>query len=152
MEKQIKNKPEINKTQGENKNSSSPKKLDAIDSDKNKLIVIIRISGMVKINRFIEDTLYRMRLRRKYACVVIKPTKDILGMLEKVRHYVAYGEINKETYEKLLKARGKKVDGKLKPFFRLHPPRGGIVSKRPYNLGGVLGPNKEINELVERML
>ncbi len=140
-----------NKKSNEDKGNSSSKKL-IISDNKDKLMVIIRISGMVKVNKLIEDTLYRMRLRRKYSCVVVKPTKDILGMLEKVRHYVSYGEINKETYEKLVKARGKKIDGKLKPFFRLHPPRGGIVSKRQYTRGGVLGPNKEINELVERML
>jgi len=51
-----------------------------------------------------------------------------------------------------LKERGKKVDGELKPFFRLHPPRGGLKnSKEPFPKG-VLGYNKEINELVERML
>ena len=40
----------------------------------------------------------------------------------------------------------------LKPFFRLHPPRGGIKSKIHFPKG-VLGNNKEkINDLVERML
>ena len=116
-----------------------------------KLIAIIRISGMVKVPKDIENALYRLRLRRKYACVVVKPTKDILGMIEKVKYYVAYGEINKETYDKLIKARGKKVGGKLKPFFRLHPPRRGIKSKLQYPKG-VLGKNKEINKLIERML
>ena len=121
-------------------------------SENKELIAIIRIAGMVKVSKDIEDTLYRLRLRRKYVCVVVKPTKDILGMLEKVKYYVAYGEIDKETYDRLVKARGKKVDGKLKPFFRLHPPRKGIKSKLQYPKG-VLGNHKQdINKLIERML
>jgi len=125
----------------ENKPSSSP-------------IAIIRISGMVKVPKVIENTLHRLRLRRKYVCVVIDVNnKDIKGLLEKVKHYVAYGTISKETHDKLIKERGKKdKDGKLKPFFRLHPPRKGIKSKLQYPKG-VLGNNKEdINKLIERML
>ncbi len=117
-----------------------------------KKIAIIRISGMVKVSRDIEDTLYKLRLRRKYSCVVVTLNESLKGMLEKVKYYVAYGEIDKETYDKLLKARGKKVNGKLKPFFRLHPPRKGIKSKLQYPKG-VLGNNKaDINKLIVRML
>ena len=117
-----------------------------------KKIAIIRISGMVKVSRDIENTLYKLRLRRKYSCVVINLNESLKGMLDKVKFYVAYGEIDKETYDKLVKARGKKVNGKLKPFFRLHPPRKGIKSKLQYPKG-VLGNNKkDINKLIERML
>ena len=115
---------------------------------------IIRISGMVKVPKDVENALYRLKLRRKYSCVVINiNTPSVKGLLEKVKYYVAYGEISKDTYNKLVKARGKKnKDGKLKPFFRLHPPRKGIKSKLQYPKG-VLGNNKkDINKLIERML
>jgi large subunit ribosomal protein L30 len=55
----------------------------------------------------------------------------------------------------LVKIRGRKgQDGKLKPFFRLHPPRKGIESKKHFGVGkGVLGNNGDgINDLVLRML
>ena len=43
-------------------------------------------------------------------------------------------------------------DLNIKPFFRLHPPRGGINSKKHFPKG-VLGNNKEqINDLIMRML
>ena len=116
---------------------------------------IIRIRGRVNIDKDIEETLDRLRLKRKYACVVIKGTKEELGMIKKVRNFVAFGEITPEVHEELKKKRGKKgADGKLKPFFRLHPPRGGIESKKHFGVGkGVLGNNKEkINDLVRRML
>ena len=117
---------------------------------------VIRISGMVKLKGTIADTLYRMRLRRKYSCVVFdNPSKEQLGMINKVKDFIAFGQISEETYKKLVEARGKKdTKGELKPFFRLHPPRGGIESKKHFKDGkGVLGNNKEkINELILRML
>lgn len=136
-------KQKANNSQKENKNKPSSSQLTAI----------IRISGMVGVPEHIENALYRLRLRRKYVCVVIDANnKSIQGLLKKVKFCVAYGEISKETHEKLIKSRGKKVDGELKPFFRLHPPRKGIKSKLQYPKG-VLGNNKnDINKLIERML
>ena len=115
------------------------------------MIAIIRIKGQVGLERSIVETLNRLKLRKKYACVVIeKPTKEQLGMVEKVKDFVAYGEINDKTYKELVEKRG----GKIKNFFRLHPPRGGIDSKKHFGVKkGVLGNNKEkINELVGKML
>lgn len=119
------------------------------------MIAIIRIAGDTQLRETIKETFYRMRIRRKYACVVWeKPTNEQMGMLKKVADLVAYGEIDKDTYEELIKKRGKKVNGKLKEFFRLHPPRGGIDSKEHYGQHkGVLGNNKNgINALIRRML
>jgi large subunit ribosomal protein L30 len=136
------------------------------------MICAIRIHGMVGLNKDVVETLYRLRLRKKYSCIVLeKPTKEQLGMIKKVRDFVAFGEINEETYKELKEKRGKMqgtksptsspnksgtkdIKGNLKPFFRLHPPRKGIDSKKHFGVKkGVLGNNKEkINELVLRML
>jgi large subunit ribosomal protein L30 len=120
------------------------------------MICIIRIKGQVGVRKDIEETLFRMRLRRKYACIVInKPDEVQLGMIKKLRDFIAYGKISEDVYKELVKKRGiKDKDGKLKPFFRLHPPRKGIESKKHFGVGkGVLGDNGEkINELVLRML
>lgn len=140
-----------------------------------KIICVIRISGKVGYNKKIVETLNRLRLRRKYSCVVIvNPSKNQEGMIEKVRSNVAYGEISEPLFLKLIESRGQFIDKKkktdlkkafeglkkggkyeelnLKPFFRLHPPRKGIKSKEHFPKG-VLGNNKEkINDLVERML
>jgi len=138
------------------------------------MICIIRIRGETKIDGHVKETFDRLRLRRKYSCIVINPNKEQTGMIKKLEDFVAFGEISKDILEKLIDARGqrinkeKKVDSKkaaeelekgkkyenlnLKPFFRLHPPRGGIKSKVHFPKG-VLGNNKEkINELVLRML
>jgi len=119
-------------------------------------IAIIRIKGQTGLQKDVIETLERLRLKKKYVCVVLEnPTVIQLGMLKKVRDFVAYGEISDDVYKNLVKERGKKdTEGKLKPYFRLHPPRGGIDSKQPFGVRkGVLGNNKkEINKLIERML
>jgi len=139
------------------------------------MILVIRISGLVDMNEKAEQMLYRLRLRRKYSAVLLKPTVENQKILQQIRNFVAFGDISKETLVELIKKRGiskvktKKLDAEsvilniekkhasdwdIKPFFRLHPPRGGIDSKKHFGVdAGVLGDNKEqINELVRRML
>ena len=138
------------------------------------MIIVIRISGMVEIPKDVQETLFRMRLRRKYSAILLKDNEDTHKLLQKVRNFVAYGTIDEETLISLLEKRGqasdkKKIDAKkvaselekkdlealnIKPFFRLHSPRGGIDSKVHFPIRkGVLGDNKEkINDLVRRML
>ncbi len=112
------------------------------------MICVIRITGRVKLNKKIKESLDRLKLGKKYSCVVLEPTKDNIGMVSSVKNFVAFGEINDDTYKQLLEKRKTKI----KNFFRLHPPRGGINSKLHFPKG-VLGDNKDkINELVKRML
>ncbi len=141
------------------------------------MIAIIRIIGEVGVNRDLKETLDRLRLKRKYSCVVLSsPSKQHEGMIKKLKDSVAYGEIDSETFEKLIEKRGKQIDKKkkidskkvveeimkgkkfedlnVKPFFRLHPARGGMNTKRHFGKEkGVLGNHgKEINKLLERMI
>lgn len=120
----------------------------------NKKIAVIRIKGKIGLKKDIVETLKRLRLTKKYTCVVIPDKKEYLGMIKKVKDCVAYGEIDEETYKELVEKRGKKdVQGNLKPFFRLSPARGGIKTKLHFSRGGVLGNHKEkINKLIMRML
>jgi len=138
------------------------------------MILVIRISGHVEMRKDFEETLFRMRLRKKYSAVLLKETKDSQPLLQAVRNFVAFGKVDPKTMEELISKRGKSLDNKIKkidskkiaeiiekdgiekagikPFFRLHPPRKGIDSKSHYPKG-VLGDNGDkINELVRRML
>lgn len=144
------------------------------------MIAIIRILGLVGVNKHVEATLERLRLKRRYACVIVPETPEINGMLEKTRAKIAYGRIDKETLKLLILKRGKlpgnkPVDTKkisesaveeifsgkkklkdfgMKPFFRLHPPVGGFKkSTKQFYPKGMLGNHGEkINELIRRML
>ena len=112
------------------------------------MICVIRIKGQVKLSKEVNETLNRLKLRKKYSCVILEPTKENLGMIKKVGNQVAFGEISESMYKKLVEKRKTKI----KNFFRLHPPRGGIKSKVHFPKG-ILGDNKDkINELLERML
>lgn len=139
------------------------------------MILVIRISGMVDVPPRIKEGLNRLRLRRKYVAVLLKSTPENLKLLIRLRNYVAYGDIDKETLCLLIEKRAlpkpntKKPSTEkiieqfekssrnldIKPFFRLHPPRGGIDSKKHFGVtkNAVLGDNKKnINALVRRML
>jgi len=138
------------------------------------MILIIRIKGLVEVPEKINEALSRLRLRRKYSAVLVKPTEETLKLLQILRNYIAYGEISKEDMILLLEKRGKLIKGKkvdaktavehldkksledigFKPFFRLHPPRGGIDSRLHIGVKrGVLGNHKDkINELMRKML
>lgn len=117
------------------------------------MIAIIRIRGQINLEEKQKETLSRLRLRKKYSCVVLEnPNEAQMGMIKKSRNFISYGEISEETHKKLLSARGEKdKEGNLKPFFRLHPPRGGANTKLHYPKG-ILGENKKMDELILRML
>lgn len=140
------------------------------------MIAVVRITGNVNLRKDIKETFDRLKIRRKYSCVVLKGTAIEKGMIKKLRDFVAFGEIKKEVLANLIEKRGKLIDKTkkldvkkiiegfekgskfdnlgIKPYFRLHPPRKGIDTKKHFGVGrGVLGDNKDkINELIERML
>ena len=76
-------------------------------------IAIIRIRGETKIRKDIKDTLAMLRLYKKNTCVIIDIRKDLIGMLKKVKDYVTWGELDKETLKLLLEKRGL-LPGKVK--------------------------------------
>lgn len=124
-----------------------------------KYLAAIRIRGPVSVNFPIKDTITMLNLHRKNYCVVYKSSASILGMLRKSKDYITFGEISAELYEKLKKERGEKDPkdpAKLKPFFRLQPPRGGFERKGikvPFSMGGALGDRKDkMGELIEKMI
>ncbi len=118
------------------------------------MIAVIRIKGLIGIPKDIKETLNKLRLRRKYTCVVLEEKKDIMGMIEKVRNYVAYGKLSEDELKELVEKRGRKIRGEkeYKPFFRLHPPRGGIKSKIHYPKGVLGNHGDKIGLLLRRML
>ena len=63
------------------------------------MICIIRIRGEVNVDEKVKETLSRLRLRRKYSCVIINPNKEQMGMIKKMRDFIAFGEISKSTLE-----------------------------------------------------
>mgnify|MGYP000288818298 CR=1 FL=1 len=132
------------------------------------MIAVIRIRSMINASKEIRDTLKMLNLHKINSCTIIRKNPSYKGMLQKVKDYVTWGEIDDETLRLLLeRAKVENVDeavkklkegAKLKeitnPCIRLHPPRKGYKSiKKPFKLGGSAGyRGKAINDLIRRML
>ena len=68
---------------------------------------VIRVRGSVNVKGDIKDTLKMLRLHRVNHCVILPNTKTYVGMLQKVKDYVTWGEIEPETLAKLIIHRGR---------------------------------------------
>ena len=146
------------------------------------MYAVVRIRGSVGTRKDLEDTLKMLRLKSVNHCVVVPETKQYLGMLKKAKDFITWGKIDKKILSSLLEKRGKidkkslkeitKFDSfdefadalikdkvklkdfkKIKPIFRLNPPRHGYKATRlPYPKGSLGDRKDKINELLERMI
>lgn len=142
------------------------------------MYAVIRIRGTVNVTPKIKKGLVMMNLRRANNLSLWKEDANSLGMINKVKDYVAFGKINDETLKELIAKKAKpsvlmeKVDAKkafeeikkgkslkeagIRNVFTMAPPHGGFERKGikvPFKLGGALGNRgEEINELIKRMI
>ncbi len=154
------------------------------------LLAIIRIRGTVDVPPKVMKTLEMLNLSRKFTAVIYPDNETIKGMLNVVKDWVTWGEVNKEVLKELILKRGRlwgerkvseesikeitgkeidelidelfagnvgwhKLSPKVKPVFRLHPPKGGFKGsiKKPFKSGGELGyRGSRINDLLKRMI
>jgi len=126
-----------------------------------KRMAIVRVSGEIRIKKEFEDTLRMLNLSKKHMCVVVDGTPSMIGMIKKIKDFVTWGEASDEIVTLLKEKRQemtKNKEGKQipKPFYRLHPPRGGYErkgTKVAYVKGGALGYRAEkINDFIKRMI
>jgi large subunit ribosomal protein L30 len=119
-------------------------------------IAIIRIRGTDDVKSTIESTMRMLKLHKKHTCSVYPKTDSLMGMLDKIKDYTTYGEIDDETYKLLVEKRGMIKAGKPVNYFHLNPPRGGFERrgiKNPFSDKGALGYRKEkINILLKKMI
>ena len=150
--------------------------------------LVVRIKGEADVPHWAEMTLRLLKLEKKYRATIIPSRENVPGMLNKVKHYIAWKEIDVEMATELLNKKGRRTgykritssnirqtgyrtidalasalaDGStsmtkiksIKPWFALAPPRHGFrkSTKRMYGQNGVLGQNKDLDELVRRMI
>jgi ribosomal protein L30/L7E len=111
------------------------------------MILVLRIAGRVKNKAKDNETLKRLKLGRKFACVLVDEKDGVrMGMVRAVGHIVAYGPVSDEFVKSM---KGRLKDG----VYHLHPPRGGFKkSSRLPTPKGILGKHDDIAKLVRRML
>jgi large subunit ribosomal protein L30 len=120
-------------------------------------IAIILIRNTTRAPFAIRDTLAMLNIDRKFTLTMVSKNDTMMGMLDKVKDYVTFGEIDEETHKLLVEKRGQKDPaGKIKKHFHLSPPRGGFERKgikQGFENGGALGyRGNKINALIKRML
>ena len=70
-------------------------------------LAAIQIRGGIMMSSEIKDTLNLLKLTRKNSCVVVDNNPIYLGMLVKLKDFITWGEIDKDTLKNLLEKRGK---------------------------------------------
>ena len=112
-------------------------------------IAVVLVRGLIRANAAVQDTLYMLKLRKKNQCVIINKSPQSAGMIQKVKDYVTWGEVDAETLTAL---EGKMENGSA----HLQPPRKGYGRKGikiPFSNRGALGYRGEkINDLLKRMI
>ncbi|MCD6428297.1 MAG: 50S ribosomal protein L30 [Desulfurococcales archaeon] len=76
------------------------------------LYAIIRIRGTVDVHPKVESTLRMLRLVRKFHAVLYPKNPTIDGMLEVVKDWVTWGEIERDVLKELILKRGRLVGNK----------------------------------------
>lgn len=141
-------------------------------------IVIVRVRGTRKMPPKIKNTLDLLNLNKPNHCIIVEGNPAIMGMVNIIRDYVAFGNADENLIFNLLMKRaekgstlfkklkkkeeimhianeifnGKKINEFVDPVFRLHPPRKGYKNIKKAYPEGDLGKRDDIASLVKRMM
>lgn len=150
--------------------------------------LVVRMRGTVNVPFWALTTLKNLYLNKRFSATLVPETSDYLGMLRKIKEWVAWSKADSEIVKTLIEKRGKKIiqldsqkegqkkdeykgidelvnvivndkikfsdQNNIKPWFSLNPPKGGFKkkSKKQFTDGGILGNNKDLLEIVKRMV
>ena len=141
-----------------------------------ELLVVVRVRGSINLSQDMKRTFEQLNLNNKNWCIISKKEPSAVGMINKVKDYVTWGEISDEVLKQLVEKRGDlyksrvedskskinynkyvELNGKkYKKVFRLSPPKKGYGRKgikHPFSQGGALGYRADkIKDLLERMM
>jgi large subunit ribosomal protein L30 len=115
------------------------------------MIAAVRIRGPIGIRKEVKDTLKMLNLHKKHFCVLLDNNPEKVGMLQKAKDFITWGEVSDEVVSELKSKRDKG-----KKWFSLNSPKGGFERKgikTPHTRGGALGYRKDkINDLIKKMI
>lgn len=80
--------------------------------EERKRLAVIRMRGRVNVRKTTEDTLQMLNLFRRFNCVIIDDRPSYQGMLQKIKDWATWGEIDSATVELLLTKRGEMSETK----------------------------------------
>lgn len=74
-----------------------------------KAFLVVRIKGQADVPHWAVTTLKLLKLDKKFRATIIPAKENTLGMLNKIKHYVSWQEIDISTTKELLDKRGRKA-------------------------------------------
>ncbi|KAF6243177.1 50S ribosomal protein L30 [Nitrosopumilus sp. b1] len=73
-----------------------------------KAYLVVRIKGQVDVPYWAEHTLKLLKLEKRYRATIIPAKENTLGMLNKVKHYVSWQEVDTGLAKELLDKKARK--------------------------------------------
>jgi len=73
-----------------------------------KAFLVVRIKGQVNVPYWAKTTLVLLKLEKKFRATIIPAKDNTLGMLNKVKHYVSWKEVDASMAKELLDKKGRK--------------------------------------------
>jgi len=70
--------------------------------------LVVRIKGQVDVPHWAKTTLRLLKLEKKYRATIIPAKENTLGMLNKVKHYVSWQEVDSTLAKELLDKKARK--------------------------------------------
>lgn len=67
-----------------------------------KAYLVVRIKGQVDVPHWAQTTLKLLKLEKKYRATIIPAKENTLGMLNKIKHYVSWVEVDSTLAKELL--------------------------------------------------
>ena len=85
---------------------------------------VLRLRGKGDLRREVKDTLRLLHLTRQNHCAIVPQDPTYRGMLQLVKDYVTWGEVDPEVLAKLLLKRGRQVGDRPidDAFVKSHSP------------------------------
>ena len=75
-------------------------------------LALIRLRSGIRAKGEVRDTLAMLRLHRINHLVLVDDNPSYRGMVQKVKDYITWGEIDRETLAKLIRKRGRLIGNK----------------------------------------
>ncbi|QQG39244.1 MAG: 50S ribosomal protein L30 [Candidatus Woesearchaeota archaeon] len=70
-------------------------------------LAIIRIRGQIGLSKPVRDTFKMLRLYKKNNCVIVEASPTYFGMIQRLKDFITWGEIDQETVKLLIKERAR---------------------------------------------
>jgi large subunit ribosomal protein L30 len=73
-----------------------------------KGVLVVRIKGQADVPHWATTTMKLLKLEKKYRATIIPAKETTLGMLNKIKHYVSWHEVDVPLVKELLEKKGRK--------------------------------------------